>query len=193
MCGADGHHAKSPALPRANFIALCLSFPLKAEGWDFSIALSWEQGPSCMFFSLTVQTPHGQGTSPWVSGFLPPCALTAPPVCRGRAQASEAQDKHLGPWAPFPLLWKPAWSLKFSTLSLWLQTLELLQFPDLQTAPPLLRPPPHPHRSCGVVTSAGARSPDSWEHKPRSSTVTLKSALWLECLCHCLPSSACLT
>lgn len=65
-----------------------------------------------------------------------PCTLTTPPSRRGRAQVWEAWDKHLGPKDPLLLLWNPAWSLKFSTLSLWLQTLELLQFPDLKTAPP---------------------------------------------------------
>ena len=105
-----------------------------------------------------------------------PCTLITPPAPGGTAQAWEARDKHLGPRAPFPLLWNPAWSLKFSTLRLWLQTLELLQFPDSKTAPPPLRPPPHPRRSYGVVTSAGAQSPDCRERNTTSSTVTLQSA-----------------
>lgn len=77
----------------------------------------------------------------------------------GTAQVWEARDKHLGPKAPFPLLWNPAWSLKFSTLRLWLQTLELLQFPDSKTAPPPLRPPPQPLQVLwGGHLSTGAES-----------------------------------
>lgn len=92
-----------------------------------------------------------------------PCTLTTPPSRRGRAQVWEAWDKHLGPRAPLPLLWNPAWSLKFSTLSLWLQTLELLQFPDLKTAPPSYTA----HRVRQVLwvghLSRGTWSPDCWE------------------------------
>lgn len=94
------------------------------------------------FFPLISVNPSwaGKVCEPWTLVFYHqrtlPCTLTTLPVYGRRAQVWEARDKHLGPRAPFPLLWNLAWSLKFSTLSLWLQTLELLQFPDLKTAPP---------------------------------------------------------
>lgn len=139
---------------------------MNPNGWGSSISLPWELRRFYMFF-LTGVNPFRAGKA------CEPAALDSLGFCW---RVLEARDKHLGPRAPFPLLWNPAWSLKFSTLRLWLQTLELLQFPDLKTAPPPLRPPPHPRRSYGVVTSAGAQSPDCRQHSKTSSSVTLQSA-----------------
>lgn len=154
--GGESFHTETLVLSRPSFFPLCLSFPVHTEGWVSSIALLQGLGHVCVFFSPLVGEVHEPAPrGPLVSAgghCLHPlhtsCLLGEGPGLGSPGQASWPQGS-------FPLLWNPAWSLKFSTLNLWLKTLELLQFPDLKTAPPPVHPPPRPTSLVGWSPQQG--------------------------------------
>ena len=125
-------------------------FPSERQELVFLIALPGELAPFVRFSAQCKPLRGREGVEPAAWDLLHFCQGSTA-LCPGHASCPwrdspvwDAWGKHPGPRAPLPLLWNPAWSLKFSTLRRWLHTLELLQFPVLKMAPPLLHPPPHP-------------------------------------------------